>query len=560
MGARPVPLTVSSAQNDDEAEPAPERRPRPWRVVWTVLAVLLVLAALVAPAGPGVSSPGAFLRLPVEGLAGLVLVLLLPGRARRPVALVLGVLLGLLTVVKLLNIGFFESLDRPFDPVSDWSFLGPGVDFLHGAVGGVVTVLVVIAAVLAAIGVIALLALSVLRITRLVAGHRPTALRTAGALGLVWIVLAVTGVQLTPGEPVAARSVATLAYDDVRQAGADLADRAAFQRAEAADAFAGTPGSRLLAGLRGKNVVLAFVESYGQVAVQGSDIAPGVDRLLDADTKALAAQGFQARSGFLTSPTFGGGSWLAHSTLESGLWIDDQQRYDQFTASDRLTLAGAFRAAGDRTVADIPENTEDWPQGAVYRYQQVYDQRNVGYRGPGFAYSNMPDQYTLAAYQRLELTDPRHGPEFAEIDLTSSHSPWTHLPRLLPWSAVGDGSVYGPMPAQGQAFDQVWPDPAKIRQAYGQSIQYSLGALVSYVQHYADDNTVLIFLGDHQPASVVSGADADHDVPITIVARDPAVLSRIAGWGWQPGLRPAPTSPVWPMDRFRDRFLTAFQQ
>jgi hypothetical protein len=42
------------------------------------------------------------------------------------------------------------------------------------------------------------------------------------------------------------------------------------------------------------------------------------------------------------------------------------------------------------------------------------------------------------------------------------------------------------------------------------------------------------------------------------VAKDPAVLRQISGWGWQPGLKPAPTSPEWPMEAFRDRFLAAF--
>jgi hypothetical protein len=50
-----------------------------------------------------------------------------------------------------------------------------------------------------------------------------------------------------------------------------------------------------------------------------------------------------------------------------------------------------------------------------------------------------------------------------------------------------------------------------------------------------------------------------HDVPITTVAKDPAVLDRVDGWGWAEGLKPAPTTPVWPMNAFRDRFLTAFQ-
>jgi hypothetical protein len=57
---------------------------------------------------------------------------------------------------------------------------------------------------------------------------------------------------------------------------------------------------------------------------------------------------------------------------------------------------------------------------------------------------------------------------------------------------------------------------------------------------------------------VVSGPDASHDVPITVLTRDPAVLDRIAGWGWDDGMLPGPRAPVWRMDAFRDRFLAAF--
>ena len=47
-------------------------------------------------------------------------------------------------------------------------------------------------------------------------------------------------------------------------------------------------------------------------------------------------------------------------------------------------------------------------------------------------------------------------------------------------------------------------------------------------------------------------------MPISVIAHDPAVLDQIAGWGWEDGLRPGPTAPVWPMNAFRDRFLSAF--
>jgi hypothetical protein len=129
---------------------------------------------------------------------------------------------------------------------------------------------------------------------------------------------------------------------------------------------------------------------------------------------------------------------------------------------------------------------------------------------------------------------------------------------MVDWKAVGDGSIFGPQPKAAKQPEDVWPDPAKVRAAYGESIQYSLTTLIQYLQNYGDDNLVLVFLGDHQPAPIVSGEGASHDVPITLVAKDPAVLDKIAGWGWEDGLKPSPKAPVWPMSAFRDRFLTAF--
>jgi hypothetical protein len=85
-----------------------------------------------------------------------------------------------------------------------------------------------------------------------------------------------------------------------------------------------------------------------------------------------------------------------------------------------------------------------------------------------------------------------------------------------------------------------------------------MSALVSWVARLHDDDLVLVLLGDHQPATEVSGDAATHAVPVSLVTRDPAVLDRIASWQWQPGLLPAPTAPLWPMDAFRDRFLDAF--
>jgi hypothetical protein len=314
----------------------------------------------------------------------------------------------------------------------------------------------------------------------------------------------------------------------------------------------------MLAGLQGKDVLVVFVESYGEVALTEPSIAPGVDAVLRDSTAALDAAGWSARSGWLDSPTFGALSWLAHSTLQSGLRIADQQRYDQLMASDRLTLSGAFKQAGWRTVGFNPADDRPWDEGtSFYGYDQLYDEFDLGYRGPTFGFAKVPDQFSLDAFRRLEL-GPGHRPVMAEIDLATSHFPWTPVPRVLPWEQLGDGTVFDGVPAQSPSADEVFRSAKTVRQFYGRTVEYSLQALYSWAARLQDPDLVMVVLGDHQPHTVVTGPGASHRVPVTLVASDPAVVERTAPWGWQDGLRPDGNAPTWPMEDFRDRFLAAF--
>jgi phosphatidylglycerophosphate synthase len=516
-----------------------ERADRPPAAALTVVALLLVWVALVAPSQPADLTFGAFARLPLELLVVVAAAALLPAAPRRVLAVVTGALVSLVVLVKVLDLGFFTAFNRPFKPVDDTSYVGIGIETLRDAVGTTSADLAVAGAVVVMLAVLTVPVLALLRVTRVAAGHRGWALRAALALSVLWLALRVLGA------PVASSSATALAVDQVQSVRAGLEDRAALARLIADDRFRSTPGDRLLTGLRGKDVLLVFVESYGRVAVD----SPGVRGVLGEGNRQLQAKGFTARSGYLTSPTFGGLSWLAHSTLQSGIRVDGQRRYDQLVKADRVTLTRAFKRAGWRAVGVMPANRRAWPEGAsYYGYDQVYDRRNLGYRGPSFGLPPMPDQYTFEALRRLELT--KRQPLFAEVDLISSHAPWSELPRLVPWDELGDGSVFNRIPAE-QLTDGV-------RDAYARTIEYSLRSLFSFVQRYGDDDTVLVVLGDHQPATVVTGQGADHDVPVSVIARDPKVLQRIAGWRWQEGMLPGPQAPVWPMAAFRDRFLSAF--
>jgi phosphatidylglycerophosphate synthase len=536
--------------------------------VLTTAAALLVWVALVAPDHPSLLTPVGFARIPLEGIVGVALILALPAVARRPLAWVVGPALGLLLLVRLLDLGLLTIFDRRFDPVSDWRYTGIVVDTLSDSIGQTNAILTLVGVVVLVLAVLALTTLAVRRLVRVADARRRWSLPAVSALAVAWVVCWAFGAQLASGLPVASTSTARLAVDEMRAIQAGIEDHAILAAEIGRDRFRDTPGDRLLTDLHGKDVILAVVESYGRAAVEGSSFSAGINALLDEGTERLRAAGFLSRSAFLTSPTFGGASWLAHSTLQTGIWVKTQQRYDQLLASDRLTLGEAFQRAGWRTVGELPANDQDWPEGSsFYHFDQLYDQRNLGYQGPTFAFAPMPDQYVLAALQRRELAERPRSPVFAEVNLVSTHAPWTRIPELIDWDDLGDGSVFEGMPAGHLSASALWSDPEAVRAAYGRSVEYTLNALISFVLHYGDERLVLVVLGDHQPSTVVTGrganpdapmADLSHDVPISIIARDPAVLDQIGAWGWEDGLRPSPQAPVWRMDAFRDRFLGAF--
>lgn len=529
-------------------------------VAWatTGLSLALVFLALLLPAELTLIEPTAFLRIPVEGICGATLLLLLPSRARRVVAVLAGVVLGALTLLNLLDIGFNEFLGRGFNVVLDWILLDDAESYVEDAFGGTAATLAMVGAVVLAVAVLVLMALAVLRISDVMARNGAVATRTTLVLGTVWVVCAALGVQVA-GVPVASRSTAALVQDRAERVRKTLADEREFAKVAAVDTYGDTPGDQLLTGLRGKDVMFTFIESYGRTAIEDPRIAPGVGRTLKNATERLTKAGFAARSGWLTSATYGGSSWLGHSTFLIGLWIDNQNRYRTVTAGDHLSLTRAFQRTGAwRTVGIMPGVQKAWPEGRFYGLDHVYDSRDLGYQGPKFSWSTMPDQYALAAFERLEHGRKHDKPLMSEIILTSSHQPWAPIPRTIPWSEVGDGSVYRAIQKAGKKPADVFTDTTEVKTEYGKSIQYSVHSLIDYVLTYGDENTVLVFLGDHQPLARVSGDHAGRDVPVAIVAHDEAVLDRISGWGWQDGLMPDAKAPVWKMSSFRDRFLDAY--
>ncbi|WP_281826911.1 sulfatase [Jannaschia rubra] len=520
--------------------PSPRTPPRLW--AGAVLAVVLLQAVLRFPGRPRDMGIGTFLLLPIE--LPIILLALLILRAWWLRAAVVTGATGVL-ILRIADIGTFQAFSRPFNPALDLHLLVSGWDLLSSSIGRAQALALIAAAVLAVGAVAAALWWALSALVRL----RGVARRAAVAVSALLLVAGLAGLAV-PRAPV----TADLIPETARRLGR-MTDAVRDLRAFAAELPQDDVGQPGFAALRGRDVIVVFVESYGRSFVEDAPFAPAAQDRLRAVEARLAEAGWHARSGWLTAASRGGQSWLNHGTFLSGLWVDGQARYDRLMTSERRSLNRLFGQAGWRTGAVMPAITLDWPEAAWFGYDVTLDAAGLGYRGQPFEWVTMPDQYTLTALDdRLRGT----GPVMVEAALITSHAPWTPLPRILPWEEIGDGSVFDGSNRDGDTPREVWADPDRIRTQYALALDYSLEVIGQWVARQPED-ALIVVLGDHQPAQLLTGPDATADVPIHVMSRDAALLDRLPDDIFGPGMIPSPDRPAQRMDAMRAVFATEFE-
>jgi hypothetical protein len=315
-----------------------------------------------------------------------------------------------------------------------------------------------------------------------------------------------------------------------------------------------TPSS--LDRLGGADVYIIFIESYGQTVFDDQRHLPLILPAMTRLEQDLADRGFAVRSGFLKSPAFGGSSWLAHATIASGVYLSDQLVYDLLITSEATTIAPIFEQAGYRTISVMPANEIPWPQGTFFGYQKHYYARDFEYQGPRFGWSPMPDQYVFEYMYRREIRSSRQ-PLFIEFVLVSSHAPFNRQPPYLKdWSQIDNGSIYHQK--QTVTFPVVWPDLTNAAEAYVSAIIYEMTVIKTFIEQYAEDDTLIIIMGDHQPNVQITGPDSTWSVPVHVISRNQQFLEPFENAGYTPGLIPKQPLPHPGMETFLPHFLRAF--
>jgi hypothetical protein len=520
------------------------------RFVTIAAAGALVFAILAMPARPQDADLAQMARFPLELalIAGLLAALPRNSRATKPLRAGFTALLAIAVLIKCADLGLYASLNRPFNFAYDLPLLHAGWMLASGTSGtlaallyltaGLAVLVLVVAAIWWATGVFI----------------RISARRTVPAIAILLIfagALALTGRASTATSELLATHITA-----ARSAQAQIA---ALEVEARSDDVAGVAGRPLMQGLAGRDVFLVFVESYGRSTLENPLYAASTKSALGELERTAQRTGLEIRSAYLTAPMVGGQSWLAHASILSGLWIDSQGRYRAMLASSRRSLMALASDAGWQSVAVMPAITMAWPEGSYFGYDRILAKDDLGYRGLPFNWVTMPDQYTLSAFERLVLDEPDRKPVFAEIALISSHAPWTPIPELVAWETIDDGTIFNAQALAGDSPESVWRDRDRVRAQFGLSIDYTLRTIASFIERQGRAAPLIVVLGDHQPATFVSGDEKNRDVPVHFIG-DRATLDSIESWAFEVGAVPGPDAPVWRMDAFRKRFVDAFDR
>ena len=294
------------------------------------------------------------------------------------------------------------------------------------------------------------------------------------------------------------------------------------------------------ASLNGADVFVFFLESYGEVAYRLPEVAPDVRTRAAEVERRLAEDGWQVVTGLFQSPTFGGASWLAHSSFLTGVAVSQSRDYALLLSSRRTSFVGDFAKAGYRTVALMPGLKLAWPEGKFYGFDEIYDAAALNYTGPPFGWWTIPDQFTLGRLAERELSVPGRKPLFVVYPTIMSHMPFTPVPPYLAdWSQALNPTAYARANGGSSAAG---PGEATARDSYRKAILYDLTLIEGFLSRRAPGNALVVALGDHQPPGVVSGAGVSWLVPVHVFSRDPKRIAAFRAAGFTAGLVPSGVS------------------
>jgi hypothetical protein len=289
--------------------------------------------------------------------------------------------------------------------------------------------------------------------------------------------------------------------------------------------------------LEGAEVKVVFLESYGATTYERDDLFEVIHPARQGLEQAANAQGRQVLSAFVKAAAFGGASDLSHLSFLSGIDLTDPIRHDLLITTDRPTILDTFEQRGYRTIGLYPAMSWDWPEVSFYSFDHYHDAPSLDYRGPKFGLWWLPDQFSMARVDEMYPPDPDGKPRFLFYPTITTHIPFRPTPPYQPdWSRVTSDRPYSDEATEKAMADEI--DWHGLFQGYINTINYTFRWLAGYQALPQPRESVLILLGDHQPAGGITGPDATWNVPVHIITSNKTIADRLRIHGFQDGVNP----------------------
>ena len=291
--------------------------------------------------------------------------------------------------------------------------------------------------------------------------------------------------------------------------------------------------------LSGPNIYLVFVESYGSILYKREAFREKYLDIIGEKQVELQNDGWLATSALSESPTWGGGSWLAYTSVLFGLRVDNHPQYlsllDRFQDQDYPDLGFTLQSLGYNyiraTSLAVELDDQEWQKYVnFFGVDDWIRYRDFDYQGVHYGWGpSPPDQYVLNAAREM-ITDQWDQPFLLFLITQNSHYPWRKVPKVVDdWRTLNDGN------AVVATFEED-AVPLHVRQEdYINAISYELDFLTDFILKEAGDEDIFILIGDHQPGYVTRRIDG-FDTPVHIVSKDPDFIEAFSEYGFKPGL------------------------
>ena len=289
-----------------------------------------------------------------------------------------------------------------------------------------------------------------------------------------------------------------------------------------------------LQALNGAEVKVLFLESYGATTYENKEIAKVMNPARQRFEQAANAQGRRVLSAYVKAATFGGASDLSHLSFLSALDLSNPIHHDLLLNTNRPTILDTFEQAGYRTIGLYPAMSWQWPEVSFYSFDHYQDAQSLNYRGPKFGYWSLTDQFSMARIDEIFPPDPNGKPRFLFYPTINTHLPFKQIPpHQTDWSRLTTSQPYSEAATAKVLGDTEWKGMTK---GYILSFKYTFDWLTSYQALPQARESIMILLGDHQPAGGIVRQNGSWDVPIHVVTKNKLIAKRLRDIGFQDGM------------------------